>query len=210
MKNAKWAGSDSNQRPPPCQGSLSSKQITISEGSYVKSSEHTSLANYKVTYSPDFWYGFQSYLSKNNNHLGTRDRLNYAMKYAYILDTGDARQLLELSHEKRMHIMKSLSALAKYTGRYDRWQRIRQNFQLAKKSKHNSDDGGTSSPPSTPDRSIIGNAGDGYDAGKAAGASAERSGQTYDAQCPSGHTDTWCVAYHAGYLVGWNGAKTVG
>jgi hypothetical protein len=52
------------------------------------------------------------------------------MKYAYILDTGDARQLLELSHEKRMHIMKSLSALAKYTGRYDRWQQIRQRFQL--------------------------------------------------------------------------------
>jgi hypothetical protein len=62
--------------------------------------------------------------------LGTRDRLNYGMKYAHILDTGDARQLLELSHEKRIHIMKSLSALAKYTGRYNRWQQIRQSFQL--------------------------------------------------------------------------------
>jgi hypothetical protein len=84
------------------------------------------------------------------------------------------------------------------------------NVALAKKSKHNSDDGTTSSSPSTPDRSIIGNAGDGYDAGKAAGVSAERSGQSYDASCPSGHTDAWCIAYHAGYLVGWNGAKTVG
>ncbi len=46
--------------------------------------------------------------------------------------------------------------------------------------------------------------------GKAAGASAERSGQSYDAQCPPGHTDAWCVAYHAGYAIGWNGAKTVG
>ena len=81
---------------------------------------------------------------------------------------------------------------------------------LAKKSKHDSGNGDTSPSPSTPDRSIIGNAGDGYDAGKAAGARAERSGQSYDAQCPSGHTDAWCVAYHAGYLVGWNGAKTVG
>ena len=83
---------------------------------------------------------------------------------------------------------------------------------LAKKSKHSSDNGdtSTSSSPSTPDRSIIGNAGDGYDAGKAAGAAAERSGQSYDATCPSGHTDTWCIAYHAGYLVGWGGAKTVG
>jgi hypothetical protein len=56
--------------------------------------------------------------------------LNYATKYAHILHTGDALQLLELSHEKRIHIMKSLSALAKYTGSYDRWQQIRQSFQL--------------------------------------------------------------------------------
>jgi hypothetical protein len=35
----------------------------------------------------DFWSGFQSYLSNNNNHLGTRDRLNYAIKYAHMLDT---------------------------------------------------------------------------------------------------------------------------
>jgi hypothetical protein len=115
-ENAKWAGSDLNQRPPPCQGKLLSKEISSTDGS--KSKSH------------DFWCSFRSYLSKNNNHIGTRDRLNYAMKYAYILDTGDARELLELSHEKRMHIMKSLSALAKYTGRYDRWQQVRQRFQL--------------------------------------------------------------------------------
>ena len=52
------------------------------------------------------------------------------MKYAHILYTCDAQELLELSHEKRIHIMKSLSALAKYTGRYDRWQQTRQSFQL--------------------------------------------------------------------------------
>jgi hypothetical protein len=79
---------------------------------------------------PDFWSGFQSYLNKNNNRLGTRDRLNYAMKYAHILHTGDARELLQLSDEKRILIMKSLSSLSKYTGCYDRWQQIRQGFQL--------------------------------------------------------------------------------
>jgi hypothetical protein len=62
--------------------------------------------------------------------LGTRDRLNYAIKYTSILDTGDAKQLLELKNDKRIHVMKSLSALAKYTGRYDTWQQIRQSFQL--------------------------------------------------------------------------------
>jgi hypothetical protein len=38
--------------------------------------------------------------------------------------------LLELSNDKRIHIMKSLSALAKYSGCYDKWQQIRQSFQL--------------------------------------------------------------------------------
>jgi hypothetical protein len=127
IKNTKWAGSDLNQRPPPCQGKLISNDISstdrlVSVGeSYIGCSKST---------SPDFWSSFQSYLSKNNNYLGVRDRLNYAMKYAYILDTGDARHLLELSHEKRIHIMKSLSALAKYSGRYHKWQQIRQSFQL--------------------------------------------------------------------------------
>ena len=124
-----------NQRPPPCQGSLLSKETTSVEGfvsvgrNNNKSYGNQSSADY-VVYGHDFWLGFQSYLSKNNNHVGTRDRLNYAIKYASILDTGDARQLLELNNEKRIHIMKSLSALAKYTGRYDKWQQIKQNFQL--------------------------------------------------------------------------------
>jgi hypothetical protein len=133
--NAKWAGSDLNQRPPPCQGLLLSNEtnsiddLVFIDGNYVKSAENKSSENYMI-YSPDFWSGFQSYLNKNNNHLGTMDRLNYAIKYAHILDTCDARELLELSHDKRIHIMKSLSALAKYTGRYDRWQQIRQSSQL--------------------------------------------------------------------------------
>ena len=121
----KWAGSDLNQRPPPCQGSLLYRDIRSNDSLFVYKDRVKSAISHS-----DFWSGFQSYLSKHNNHLGTRDRLNYAIKYAYILDTGDARQLLELNNEKRIHIMKSLSALAKYTGRYDNWQRIRQNFQL--------------------------------------------------------------------------------
>jgi hypothetical protein len=50
--------------------------------------------------------------------------------FMYILQKGDARELLELRDDKRIHTMKSLSALAKYTGCYNRWQEIRQNFQL--------------------------------------------------------------------------------
>ena len=78
----------------------------------------------------DFWTGFETFLTKTNNHRGTKDRLNYARRYGHILKTKDAHELLELTNEKRMHAMKSLSSLAKYTGCYDSWQSIRQNFQL--------------------------------------------------------------------------------
>jgi hypothetical protein len=133
-KNAKWAGSDLNQRPPPCQGKLLSNEnivhlVAANKRDSSTSSENQSSGTSMINDSY-FWSGFQSYLNKYNNHVGTRDRLNYAVKYAHILDTGEAHQLLELSPEKRMHIMKSLSALAKYTGRYDGWQQVRQRFQL--------------------------------------------------------------------------------
>jgi hypothetical protein len=70
----------------------------------------------------DFWRGFQSFLKQTNNHRSTQDRLNYACRYIHILRQADGSELLELSHEKRIHAMKSLAALAKYMGCYDRWQ----------------------------------------------------------------------------------------
>ncbi len=77
-----------------------------------------------------FWKGFESFLKQTNNQRSTRDRFNYARNYFQILEQSDASELLELTGEKRIHVMKSLAALAKYTGRYDKWQQIRQRFQL--------------------------------------------------------------------------------
>jgi hypothetical protein len=78
----------------------------------------------------EFWKGFECFLKQTNNHRSTQDRLNYAANYVHILQQADASELLELKGEKRIHVMKSLAALAKYTGCYDRWQQIRQSFQL--------------------------------------------------------------------------------
>jgi intergrase/recombinase len=83
-----------------------------------------------LIYSQEFWSGFENFLKRTNNYRSTKDRVNYARLYAHILQKGDARELLELSDDKRIHTMKSLSALAKYTGCYSRWQEIRQSFQL--------------------------------------------------------------------------------
>lgn len=111
-------GFEPNDRP--CQGlPLSSKISSIDNSvftgpvldrSLIKLPQKESSIKCNMS-GRDFWSGFQSYLSKNNNHLGTRDRLNYAIKYAHMLDTYDARELLQLSHEKGIHIMKSLTAM---------------------------------------------------------------------------------------------------
>jgi hypothetical protein len=78
----------------------------------------------------DFWKEFECFLNQTNNHRSTQDRLNYAHRYIHILQEADGSGLLELSPEKRIHAMKSLAALAKYIGCYDRWQWIRESFQL--------------------------------------------------------------------------------
>jgi hypothetical protein len=78
----------------------------------------------------DFWKGFEGFLKQTNNLRSTKDRLNYARNYVHILQQADGSELLELNGEKRIHVMKSLSALSKYTGCYDRWQQMRQSFQL--------------------------------------------------------------------------------
>jgi hypothetical protein len=78
----------------------------------------------------DFWRGFEIFLKQTNNHRSTQDRLNYAHRYIHTLQQADGSELLELSPEKRIHAMKSLAALAKYMGCYDRSQQIRQKFQL--------------------------------------------------------------------------------
>ena len=57
-------------------------------------------------------------------------RLSYSKKYAYVLVSGDAKDIFALSDDKRIHVMKSLATLSKYLGCYDKWNQIRQRYQL--------------------------------------------------------------------------------
>jgi hypothetical protein len=92
--------------------------------------EPTTPAMSRLAQSSKFWKGFETFLNQTNNHRSTQDRLNYAHKYIHILQQADARELLELNGEKRIHVMKSLAALAKYAGCYDSWQQMRERFRL--------------------------------------------------------------------------------
>lgn len=76
------------------------------------------------------WRQFQQYLLQRMTAKTAEDRLRYAKQYAILLQTGDATTLLQVPPNKRIHIMKALSSLARFTGQTDNWRAIRQRYGL--------------------------------------------------------------------------------
>jgi hypothetical protein len=62
--------------------------------------------------------------------------MRYAKKYYQILLlSGDghyrnAQSLLQMHGDKRIHIMKAISSLARFTGQVPAWQEIKQHYNL--------------------------------------------------------------------------------
>jgi intergrase/recombinase len=77
-----------------------------------------------------FWKNYKDYLSRNFNQHTAKCRLIYAKDFSYVLNESNASSLLLLSNEKRIHIMKALATLSKYTGCHDRWKNIVNRYQL--------------------------------------------------------------------------------
>lgn len=75
--------------------------------------------------------GFEQFLLQRMNYKTAGDRLRYARQFAHVLQTGDASELLQLQPEKRIHAMKAISSLARYTGKYDVWLQIRRRYNLS-------------------------------------------------------------------------------
>jgi hypothetical protein len=74
---------------------------------------------------------FRSWLvSQDKTKATVKNTVNYAKKYGYILDTGDASPLLTLSNRSKHHAMSALANYAKYTGRYDQFLQLRQRYNL--------------------------------------------------------------------------------
>jgi hypothetical protein len=78
------------------------------------------------------WQQFHQFLLQRMIAKTAEDRLRYAKQYASVLLTplGTPKCLLQLSPNKRIHIMKALSSLARYTGNQDTWRIIRQRYGL--------------------------------------------------------------------------------
>jgi hypothetical protein len=76
------------------------------------------------------WQQFHQFLLQRMTPKTAEDRLRYAKHFSMVLQTCDATPLLQLSPNKRIHSMKALSALARYTGQQDNWQQIRRQHGL--------------------------------------------------------------------------------
>ena len=76
------------------------------------------------------WDDYKQYLAKNFNQTTAKARLSYSIKYYKVLTIGDASEIMVLSFDKRIHIMKALATLSKFLGCYDMWKLIIDKYQL--------------------------------------------------------------------------------
>ena len=74
------------------------------------------------------WQQFNQFLLQRMNEKTAEDRMRYAKQFTHVLETGNASELAQLKPDKRIHAMKALSNLAKFTGRYDNWLQLRQTL----------------------------------------------------------------------------------
>ena len=79
----------------------------------------------------ELWDDFRRYLiNEGQRKHSVRNKVGYAKRYCQILETKDARVLLNLSHGSKVHTMKALASLSKYLGKYDQWLDIVKKYQL--------------------------------------------------------------------------------
>ncbi|MFL6477838.1 MAG: hypothetical protein ACJ707_03350 [Nitrososphaera sp.] len=74
------------------------------------------------------------------NERTGEDRLRYAKQYGALLESfssencgireGKVSELIQLKPDKRVHAMKALSNLAKFSGQYYKWLQLRQRYNL--------------------------------------------------------------------------------
>ncbi len=79
----------------------------------------------------DFWISYKEYLQRIGTNTTVNDRYNYSIKYCkYLFDENTINELLTFSPNKRLHIMKALSSLSKFSGRHDFWKQLIKKYNL--------------------------------------------------------------------------------
>jgi hypothetical protein len=97
----------------------------------VKDFSNMALLNSVRNKSQDLWTDFKSYLiAQKQSKSSIRNKVGYAQRFCHILESKDARELLQLSHGAKTHTMKALASLAKFLGKYDLWLDIIKKYQI--------------------------------------------------------------------------------
>ena len=87
--------------------------------------------NIHTTLDQSFWNNYKEYLHMMGTNTTVNDRYNYSIKYCkYLFDENTINELLTFSPNKRLHIMKALSSLSKFSGRHDLWKQIIKKYNL--------------------------------------------------------------------------------
>ncbi len=86
------------------------------------------------------WQSFDEYLEKSFFLKTRQDYRRYAHRFVGVLANGDASPLLAMSHDRRRHVMSSLSALSNFLGQKDRWKAIIARYGLRWSDKSNNID----------------------------------------------------------------------
>lgn len=74
---------------------------------------------------------FRSWLTSQGKMKWTiKESVNYAKRFASVLDTGDASPLMLLSPRNKQHAMTALANYAKFTGRYDQFLQLKKRYNL--------------------------------------------------------------------------------
>ncbi|RJS93667.1 hypothetical protein CW705_01445 [Candidatus Bathyarchaeota archaeon] len=85
------------------------------------------------------WDLFKEWLFKEFSPKTAQDRLRYSRKFSDCLLKKDFSELRLLSDDKRVHVLKALSALSKFLGVYDEFKGLVRNYGL-KWTGRNGDD----------------------------------------------------------------------
>jgi hypothetical protein len=76
------------------------------------------------------WVGFEAWLSSGRRRNVVVDRMSYAKRYVHCLVGNNLSELQTLSEDKRCHVLRALSCLAKYAGVYDDFKALKLAYGL--------------------------------------------------------------------------------
>lgn len=83
------------------------------------------------------WRGYEEHLNNlTKSRRGIQNKLIYGKTYSFVLETGNAQDLMKVSSGGRVHTLRDLSILSKYTGCFYEWMKIVKKYQLKWKNEN--------------------------------------------------------------------------